>query len=95
MGWGCLAGAKSLFRCLSAGLGAGKTSPSSGGELSSAGLLRSRFNFGISAGNLQGAAAGALEAEQEHHELAAKARKSISPESFMRPWIFSSQLCWH
>lgn len=45
------------------------------------------FNFGICDGNLRGAA-GALEAEQEHHELAVKAGKSISPESFMRPWIF-------
>lgn len=88
-------GAKTIFRCLSLGLGAGNTSPSSGGELSSTTLLCQSstptdvdvFNFGICDGNLQGMA-DALEAEQEHHELAAKARKSISPESFMRPWIF-------
>lgn len=96
--------AKILFRCLSPGPGAGNTSPSSGGELSSTTLLCQSstatevdvFNFGICNGNLQGGA-GALEAkqEQEHHELAAKARKSISPESFMRPWIFWSQLSWH
>lgn len=92
---GMPSGAKTIFRCLSLGLGAGNTSPSSGGELSSTTLLCQSstatdvdvFNFGICDGNLQGMA-DALEAEQEHHELAAKARKSISPESFMRPWIF-------
>lgn len=77
--------------------GAGHTSPAQ--EESFPPLLCTEvdvFYFGICDGNLWGAA-GALEAEQEqeHHELAAKARKSISPESFMRPWIFWSQLCWH
>lgn len=65
-------GVKGLLKCLSSGLGAGNTSPCSGGEPSSTALLCWSstaaevhvFNFGIYDGNLQGAL-GALEAEQE------------------------------
>lgn len=71
-GVGMSTGAKGFLKNLSLELGAGNTSPSSGGEPSSTAPLCwsstaaevDVFNFGIRDGNLQGAA-GALEAEQE------------------------------
>lgn len=88
MGWGCLLGQRPSLGASLQGLGLGIPPPAQ--EESFPALLCTEidvFNFGICDGNLQ-EAAGALEAEQEHHELAVEARKSISPESFMRPWIF-------
>lgn len=70
--------------------------PQAGGELSSAPPGRQAraaeqarfFNLGIRDGNLKGILRGPKGSKQEHRETAAHVRKSIRPESFMRPWIF-------